>query len=173
MQQVTTLFRFSICSIQKPIAQIVHLVPLAFVRLHYHRHFADKWFQQDEAKCVVCFEDVRLVDLFGLECGHSSFHSTCLAQWIAKSATCPLCRRAVSSTVEIQAMTQAQQSHLHPPIVEDTYFDATLQLTILSLLSPLHEMVADINTEDQLINADHELADIARLINGGPSVWAL
>ena len=70
-------------------------------------------------------------------------------------------------------MMQAQQSHLHPPIVEDTYFDATLQLTILSLLSPLHEMVADINTEDQLINADHELADIARLINGGPSVWAL
>jgi len=44
-------------------------------------------------ECAICFgEYVPGSYQLCLPCGHV-FHSRCLTRWIARSATCPLCRR--------------------------------------------------------------------------------
>lgn len=41
--------------------------------------------------CAVCLETLTLFKR-GLSCGHE-FHESCLSSWLAKSNTCPLCRK--------------------------------------------------------------------------------
>ena len=44
------------------------------------------------AECAICLEHSG--PACRLECGHS-FHAECLAKWLVRSPTCPLCRARV------------------------------------------------------------------------------
>jgi hypothetical protein len=46
-----------------------------------------------EISCSICLEDYKNNDdLKGLKCSHS-FHKECIADWLNKNNTCPLCRQ--------------------------------------------------------------------------------
>ncbi|KAJ3367156.1 hypothetical protein GGF32_000218 [Allomyces javanicus] len=56
----------------------------------------------EDALCVICFEDYRPADLvYRLKCQHH-FHCACLRQWFTLSTLCPICKRDV-------------EDMLHPP----------------------------------------------------------
>ena len=47
-----------------------------------------------DGECAICFaEYIPGSYQLCLPCGHA-FHSRCLTRWLARSATCPLCRRS-------------------------------------------------------------------------------
>ena len=50
-----------------------------------------------EGECAICFaEYVPGSYQLCLPCGHA-FHSRCLTRWLARSETCPLCRRSCTA----------------------------------------------------------------------------
>ena len=50
-----------------------------------------------EGECAICFaEYVPGSYQLSLPCGHA-FHSRCLTRWLARSDTCPLCRRSCTA----------------------------------------------------------------------------
>ena len=49
----------------------------------------------EENECMICLEDMK-TDIAVLSCGHI-FHYDCLSKWVAKQATCPLCRAPVDT----------------------------------------------------------------------------
>ena len=45
----------------------------------------------DLGECVICFEDIKAVNMLITRCGHS-FHESCCIADLAESNGCPLCR---------------------------------------------------------------------------------
>ena len=45
--------------------------------------------------CPICIEEVAVgAQMVLLPCAHS-FHATCIASWLKRAATCPLCKHAI------------------------------------------------------------------------------
>ena len=62
-------------------------------------------------ECSICWEEAESAGASRLQCGHS-FHAACLAEWLARSLTCPLCRRATSPKPVDMAIERAERDRL-------------------------------------------------------------
>lgn len=57
--------------------------------------FLDEY-RSSDTDCAICWDVVAKMHRCGcLPCGHTSFHEECLAEWIRKAGSCPLCRKRV------------------------------------------------------------------------------
>ena len=54
---------------------------------------------EDHGECAICKETIVLGSLHE-DCTCHNFHALCLAEWIQRSSTCPICRRGIYETAE-------------------------------------------------------------------------
>lgn len=57
-----------------------------------------RFFVQENNECVICLEDITLLDKVVIDyCGHT-FHRYCISTWFEFNNTCPVCRIICSSS---------------------------------------------------------------------------
>ncbi|XP_068619625.1 E3 ubiquitin-protein ligase TRAIP-like [Battus philenor] len=99
--------------------------------------------------CTICSDLMGQTDsIYVIKCGHI-FHHNCLAQWIARSKTCPQCRKKV---------TESCMFRMYPTISNDTGDDATtLQSRLDDALLQLRQLKAECKEKE----TQHEAMEIA------------
>ena len=72
--------------------------------------------------CVICFETLTIEKTINLPCKHS-FHLDCIKKWVKESATCPMCRKKISSIfIENETPPEVANS-IYDLLSEDIIFE--------------------------------------------------
>ena len=69
---------------------------------------------EDVVMCTICRENMCNSEIFWLPCSHA-YHLPCVAPWLKKSGTCPLCRSKISpSYLPLPAVTTKSGRQVKP-----------------------------------------------------------
>ncbi|KPJ03477.1 TRAF-interacting protein [Papilio xuthus] len=96
--------------------------------------------------CSICNDLLNQTEsIYAIKCGHM-FHHNCLAQWIARSKSCPQCRNKV---------TEKCMFRLYPTICNDNTGDdaATLQSRLDNVQLQLHEQKSVCKEKEEKLNS--------------------
>ena len=94
-------------------------------------------------ECSICLEQSQCL-VVSLECKHT-FHASCIAKWLLRSRTCPLCRQAAPESAEEVEQSnrdhQIQQERMFRIEIDSAYTNLICLIAVCSILSMLFKPV--------------------------------